>query len=182
MKRMIIFLLSVLIMVTGLTVSVHAALVDMHDGTIYDTDTQLSWLKDAGEGGIKNWTDANTWAASLNAGHGFAGLTGWRLPAADRACGTAYDCTNSEMGHLYYTELGNKGYCDALGNCPQTGWGHTNTGPFTNLQASYYWSGTEYAPDPVYSWAFAFGNGYQDAAIKVNDFYAWAVCPGARSQ
>jgi len=45
MKRLSV-LLGVLLMVIGLALSSNAALVDMNDGTIYDTDTQLSWLKD----------------------------------------------------------------------------------------------------------------------------------------
>jgi hypothetical protein len=124
MKRIGI-LLSVLIMVLGLSVSVQATLVDMNDGTIYDTDTQLSWLKNANTAGLMTWDQAVAWAASLNAGSGFAGLTGWRLPNADPNCGSAYNCTTSEMGRLYYTALGNA-----------AGGQLTNTGPFTNLQAN----------------------------------------------
>jgi hypothetical protein len=172
MKRIGIFV-SILVMVVGLCVSAYAALVDMGDGTIYDTDKQLSWLKNAGAGGLKNWADANTWAASLNAGSGFAGFTNWRLPAADPTCnggGGGYNCTNSEMGHLYYTELGNTEFGPL-----------TNSGPFTNMQADIYWSGTEFAPYPPDAWFFRFYDGVQYAFNKVNDCYAWAVRPGLRS-
>ena len=172
-------LLSVLVMVIGLSVSAQAALVDMHDGTIYDTDTQLSWLQNANTAGGMDWATANAWAASLNAGSGFAGLTGWRLPTSDICSG--YNCTNSEMGHLFYTELGNKGYCDAFGTCPQSGWGLENKGPFTNLQEATYWSGSEYAPDPIGAWVFYFWRGDQFTEDKVLHDYAWAVRPGARS-
>jgi hypothetical protein len=175
MKRMGTFFCSVLVIVIGLSVSAHAALVDMHDGTIYDTDMQLSWLKDAGAGGLRNWEKAVAWAASLNTSGGFAGLTGWRLPVADPTCngnGMGWHCTNSEMGHLYYTELGNA----ASGPL-------SNTGPFINLQAHYYyWSGIEYAPNPSFAWRFLFGNGYQYVGNKDFSSYAWAVRPGARSQ
>lgn len=47
MTKKLCILLTVLLIVMGLAGSAHAELVDMHDGTIYDTDTQLSWLKDA---------------------------------------------------------------------------------------------------------------------------------------
>ncbi len=164
MKRIFI-LLSVLTMVIGLAVSAHGALIDMHDGTIYDTDTQLSWLKDAGSGGLKTWSYAQAWAKSLNV----ADLTGWRLPAADPACNFAYNCTGSELGHLYYTELGNV-----------AGGPLNSTGPFANLQRDSYWSGTEYDPNPNRAWYFYFGNGYQNAAIKDLYYFAWAVRPGAR--
>lgn len=198
MKKMVLFL-SILVMVVGLSVSAQAALVDMHDGTIYDTDTQLSWLKDAGAGGFQYWADANSWVASLNAGSGFAGLTGWRLPTTsqpDGSCsiqfdpdgpggfpsqGSDYNCT-SEMAHMFYMELGNKGYCDALGNCPQAGWGLTNTGPFTNLQPGPYWSGTEYAPITDNAWFIDFYYGYQGVRNKQDySYWIWAVRPGARS-
>jgi hypothetical protein len=163
--------LSVLVMVVGLSVSAHGALVDMGDGTIYDTDTQLSWLKNASAAGMKlNWADAITWAASLNAGGGFAGRTGWRLPTSDPACNFVYNCTTSEMGHLYFTELGNS-----------PGGPLTNSGPFLNLQISdIYWSGTEYVPDPFYAWLFYFQNGLNGWEAKYNAAYTWAVSPGAR--
>jgi hypothetical protein len=143
----------------------------MHDGTIYDTTTQLSWLKDAGAGGLKTWDQAVAWAASLNADSGFAGLTGWRLPNADPACRMGSDCANSEMGHLYYAELKNA-----------SGGSLTNTDPFTNLRAKLYWSGTEFATSHDLAWVFYFHGGKQYAYRKVNDFNAWAVRPGTRSQ
>jgi hypothetical protein len=179
MKRVSI-LLCALLMVMGLSISAHATLVDMNDGTIYDTDTQLSWLKNAnyantsgystGFGGRMTWVDANTWAASLNAGGGFAGLTGWRLPNADPGCGVAFNCTNSEMGHLYYTELGNA-----------AGGPLTNKGPFTSVQADDYWPGTEYAPLTSDAWVFNFYDGSQGVNSKDGRNYAWAVRSGARS-
>jgi hypothetical protein len=165
MKRICI-LLSVLIMVTTISASSHGALIDMQDGTIYDTDTQLSWLKDARAGGYTKWVDARAWTQSLN----IAGLTGWRLPAADPACGVNYNCAASEMGHLYYAELGNA-----------AGEQLTNTGPFVNLQSGIYWTGTEYVTVPKQAWGFSFLGGSQYADDKENHCHAWAVRPGARS-
>ena len=181
MKRLCI-LVSTLIMVLGLSVSAQGALVDMKDGTIYDTATQLSWLKDANYAmtsgydadGRMTWADANAWAASLNNGGGFAGLTGWRLPTADESCngGTGgSNCTNGEMGHLYYTELGNV-----------AGGPLTNTGPFINVQTYSYWSCTVYAPNPSQAWVLDFTNGTQGADGMTNARNAWAVRPGARLQ
>jgi hypothetical protein len=177
-------LLCVLVMVVGLSVSAHAALVDMGDGTIYDTDTELSWLKDAGMSGLKTWADAVSWADSLNVATGFGGLSGWRLPATaqpDGSCsnqenpgggfplqGWGYDCT-SEMAHLYYVTLGNT-----------AGGPLGNTGAFTNVQG-IYWSGTGYAPDSAFAWFFEFIDGSQYMNAKGLVYYAWAVRPGARS-
>ena len=176
-------------MVMGFSVSVQAALVDMNnDGTIYDTATQLSWLKNTNTAGTPmTWSQAVAWAASLNTGSGFAGLTGWRLPATtepDATCslqynlggsfplqGYAYSCTGSEMGYLYYVSLGNV-----------AGGPLTNTGPFTNMQTGPYWSGTVYAPQPASNaWHFQFYGGVQDTNDQLANYYAWAVRPGART-
>lgn len=167
-------LLSVLIMMIGFSASANGSLIDMNDGTIYDTDTQLSWLKDAGAGGVQTWANAMSWAASLNGGGGFAGLVGWRLPDTDPTCngdGIGYNCIDSEMGHLYYTELGNV-----------AGGLLTNVGPFANLHI-YYWSGSEYAPYNAAAWTFSFDVGYQvpDNKTYYGFYYAWAVCPGGRN-
>jgi hypothetical protein len=166
-------------------------LVDMNDGTIYDTDTQLSWLKNANTAGVlMTWDEAVAWAASLNTGRGFAGLTGWRLPTTtqpDATCsnqdnpggfplqGYQYYCTGSEMGYLHYVSLGNP-----AGRLYYMG-------PFTNMQGynggsfGYYWSSTEFAPDTNNAWRFDFEYGIQYYNPKTIYCYAWAVRPGARS-
>jgi MYXO-CTERM domain-containing protein len=101
--------------------------------------------------------------------------------------GTAYaGGTGSEMAHLFYNSLNDKSYCDpatsTASSCsgPQTGWGLTNVGPFTHLQADGYWSGTEYVPDTRGAWYFYFFSGYQNgnADKEGNSLYALAVRPG----
>lgn len=165
MKKIYIFLMTLMLLL-GLSVSGHATLTDMGDGTIYDDDTQLSWLKDAIANGPMTWSEAMIWAADLS-----VVFTDWRLPSADPVCGFEYNCTGSEMGHLYYTELRNS----ALGPL-------ANTGDFTNLQASDYWSGTVYAPSTEGAWFFDFNDGYQYAYPKeAHYFYALAVRLGDRS-
>lgn len=189
MKKLYIFMMT-LILILGISVSGHATLIDMGDGTIYDNDTQLSWLKNANTNGLMTWSAANTWANDLV----FAGFNDWRLPTVTDTgtagcnwaysgtdCGYNVDTATGEMAHLYYDELGNKAYYDTAGNGPQAGWGLTNVGPFTNLQPDYYWSGTEYAPDTDLAWLFYFSTGLQDAGYKHYDFYALAVRPGQRS-
>jgi len=94
--------------------------------------------------------------------------------------------TASEMAHLFYTTLNNKSYCPVGTSClpaPQSGWGLTNSGPFTNLQADRYWSATGYtdesAPSDVYAWTFNFNAG--DQGIEAKEYpccYALAVSPG----
>ncbi|MBN2705752.1 MAG: hypothetical protein JXR89_04850, partial [Deltaproteobacteria bacterium] len=125
-----------------------------------------------------NWSTQTAWAAGLD-----AQLTynidpaytviwddaAWRLPntvdgQSDYGCdGTTtvgYNITTSEMGHLFYAELGNQGYLDTSCNT-QSPYGLQNTGSFEHLVASWYWSGTEYAPDPDYAWSFGFDDGFQ---------------------
>jgi len=129
MKK-ILCLLSALVLVIGLHIFPRAELIDMGDETIYDTDLQITWLKDAGMVGVKNWNDAREWADNLV----FAGIDNWRLPiVTDQTYG--YNITGSEMGYLYYISLGNP-----AGTL-------INTGPFINLYGPF-WSGTEYSLDP----------------------------------
>lgn len=114
-------------------------------------------------------------------------ITGWRLPATvdgpeifsyDGSTPWGYNNTTSEMGHLYYTELGNQGMYDTSGNGPrpQSVYGLRNTGVFNNLVIDWYWSGT--AASPYNAWLFLAGSGGQMAYDKNNNNRALAVLPG----
>ena len=101
------------------------------------------------------------------------GSTDWGYNIS--APGTAHaGATGSELAYMYYNNLlGNVPYCSTAGDCsPQPGFtgvvspsfvdavtGLTRS--FQNLQSYWYWSGTEYAPDPRYAWAFLTNFGYQ---------------------
>ena len=150
--------------------------------------------------GRMTWSSAKAWAAALNVG----GFTGWQLPAAldigNDGCNFSYDggtdCgyhvysgetqrRNSPLAHLFYDTLGNLGYCAPGGGTPfscegpQSGWGLTNTGPFSNLQSGVYWSGTAYAPSPsVIAWLFDANLGLQILDGQSGQHYAVAVRPG----
>jgi hypothetical protein len=80
------------------------------------------------------------------------------------------------MGHIFYTDLGNKGYRDLNGN-PQAGYGLLNKNPFINLLPDIYWSGIEYGSNPTYSW-FLFDFGYQDNCDQDHSHYSLAVHEG----
>lgn len=128
----------------------------------YDTELDITWLGNADVNGAMDWDTAVAWAD----GFSFAGYDDWRLPISDTCAG--YNCTGSEMGHLWYVELGNP-----------AGGPMTNTGKFQNLQSFYYWSGTEYAPDTSYGWYFRTADGSQSAVNKSTHlFYALPVRPG----
>lgn len=100
-----------LVMTLSLLVSAHAALVNNGNGTITDTETGLMWLQDANYSmtsgydadGRMNWDDAMAWADSLV----YAGFDDWTLPYTPTAvidyC-INYNCSNSDMGNLYYNE------------------------------------------------------------------------------
>ena len=142
----------------------------------YDNVADLTWLANTNINGGMNWVNANTWAAGLN----INGYTGWRLPSTvqpDATCdsqnvdGQDYgnNCTGSEMGNLYHTVLGNGSGIGAL----------VNTGPFSNLHGSIYWSATEYAPDTLtHAWRFSTDYGFQGVSGKSSGLYAWAVQTG----
>jgi len=148
--------------------------------------------------GRMTWDNAEAWADTLVYHDSVRNVdySDWRLPTmidtGTSGCNNiAYSGTDcgynvqtvsggtvySELATLYYAELGNKGYFDTSGN-PQAGYGLANTGPFTNIQTSVYWSGLEYAPDTYGAWEFGTGDGFQRVSGKTIDFYAWAVRPG----
>ena len=94
-----------------------------------------------------------------------------------------YNITTSEMGYMYYTELGNECYNQPPDYCNPLEGGLKNKGPFTNLQSGLWWSGTGYASNPEEAWTFHFGDGYQGPTSLVNGYYTWAVrdCVGSCS-
>jgi len=69
--------------------------------TFYDTDLNITWLGDANVNGLMKWDAAVAWAS----GNSFRGYCDCRLPTSDACRG--YNCTGSELGHLWYVELGN---------------------------------------------------------------------------
>ncbi len=131
--------------------------------------------------GLMTWGGAQKWIAAMNAAN-YLGYNDWRLPTTlqpDASCeyqssgdSYGYNCTGSEMGHLFYTELGG-----VAGNDITTAH-NANYSLFSNLQSVFYWSGTEYAPDPAFAWLFGTNGGTQDYAPKGNYLYALAVRTG----
>jgi hypothetical protein len=164
----------------------------------YDTAVNITWLANANYG-VTNmgWDGAYNWATGLN----IDGITGWRLPTTgpingstfntnftyDGSTDVAYNIsapgtpyagsTVNEMAHMFYVTLGNKGFCNASGLCPQPDWGLTNNGPFSNIQAAGYWSGTQY-PNSLNAFDFHFSLGEQVQDVTYSAFFAWAVHSG----
>jgi len=178
-----------------------ATLIDRGNGLIYDTVLNITWLQDAnlaatdtfGVSGINSngtmtWDTAEAWIAAMNTAD-YLGYNDWRLPTTtqpDSTCqyhdndptygnqGYGYNCTGSEMGYLFYTDLGGTAGSPITTTHSNT----TNYDLFQNVQSYLYWSGTPYAPGTSYAWYFNTTGGYQYDADKPTPMYAWAVRPG----
>lgn len=169
----------------------------------YDTALDLTWLADANlvktsgadSDGRLDWMGANAWwGANLNV----HGITGWRLPTVtdnfDRGCsslsfgggdgitcGYNVDTKLSEMAHLFYVTLGNRAYYapgakNALGPF-QDEWGLKNTGPFENIQTTYWSSSCQYFGVGCYWFDFSSGMQYF-STYRFGSFHSWAVRSG----
>ncbi|MEX2480975.1 MAG: PEP-CTERM sorting domain-containing protein [Gammaproteobacteria bacterium] len=157
--------------------------------------------------GLMNWHTANDWIGGMNAAS-HLGFSDWRLPTFSPVSGGAsfdtsfsnngttdfgYGATGvgwqtvagaivSEMGWMYYGNLGNLGFCtpnDAdPGSCvEQPGWGLANTGPFSNLHSSGYWSGVESSSGSA--WTFSFDKGdLNPDDMAFGTHFVWAVRSG----
>lgn len=169
---------------------------------LYDTTLNITWLRDANVNGKMNWAAANSWANGLVVG----AWSDWRLPtmidtgtpgcdigyAGGTDCGwnvqtksgdvTKYEAGQtvySEMAHLFYVTLANKGYyAPGTGIGPQPGWGLSNTGTFQNMQSDGYWSAVAYAPDGSLAWDFGTNYMVQTYNPKTYTFFALAVRSG----
>jgi hypothetical protein len=136
-----------LVLAAGLSGTVQAALHDRGGGLIYDDALNVTWLQDANYAktsgydadGLMTWHEATAWAEQLN----INGYNDWRLPTTlqpDASCSNqaggdsfGYNCTGSELGHLFYEELG--GYVEVEGGLTTTY--ISNYGPFSNAEPIY---------------------------------------------
>jgi len=209
-------------MILAFSTGAWAALIDRGGGLIYDDVLNITWLQDAnlaatntfGVSGINadgtmNWTTAQAWIAAMNTA-GYLGFSDWRLPTTPDA-GTpfvfgwdgvqpysytyGYNMTTSEMGYMFYVNLGNVGLRPTDyngGSVPDRSpgtFGLLNVGPFQNFgqpfpdtQALPYWSGTQSINQPTAAWYFDFYFGNLNpgdiTGTLNNQFYAWAVRTG----
>ncbi len=190
MKYKILFCLLIMVAALSLSTRVDAALINRGPDTlgnrlIYDDDLGITWYDYSNS--ANTWQNQVDWAAALSVTHNSNTYDDWRLPTTvdgpfvwgdDGTTTAGYNITNSEMGHLYYTELQNKGYYATDGTNPQAGWGLSNTEDFQNLISSLYWSGTEYSASTDDAWYFGFDFGRQGADVKFDGFYGLAVRSG----
>src|SRR4030065_1429283 len=153
MKR-IFTLLAAMALIIGISAQADATLILLGTGTsvhgtynlIYDKELDITWY---------DFTMANdTWQNQVNEGDALSVTFGgntydeWRLPSTvdgpfvhgyDGTTTGGYNITTSEMGHLFYTELGNDGMYDTSGGLTGCTSGTSdclaNTGGFDNLLA-----------------------------------------------
>ena len=133
----------------------------------YDTDLNITWTS-GNLLGFVTWAAANTWAATLSFTDGVNTYDNWRLPTSDTCIG--YNCVGSDMGYLFYRELGISAGQSILAIGPSD--------RKLDLQTYSYWSGTEFTLSKDYAWAFNFENGYQGKRVKDFGGLALAVSPG----
>lgn len=133
---------------------------------LYDTDLGITWLRDWGTAGRRmSWSAARGWAQTLTVG----GFGGWSLPTAKNQDGSGpcfqYYC-DSQMGHLYFAELGNEAEGRSL-----------NLGPFINVASfpAYYWSDTQFLDNTDKAWLIDARTGYQWHSYKESGVEVTAV-------
>jgi hypothetical protein len=146
-------------------------------GVVNDTDAHLTWAADMNINGAMSWYGAVAWIASLNSSN-YEGYNDWRLPTTNTGPSSncdhnfnpgspyavqydGYGCTGSEMGNLFINLLGEQqgtAVTDQTGDTQQQ---KDNFALFSNVQAVWYWSGTEYAPFTADTWFFSTDVGFQ---------------------
>ncbi len=200
MKAKLLSGIAIVFLVFGITGVSQAALKTIGHGYHYDgtkvVKSALIWDKDIDANGNSlvwldysnpeaSWGSQRDWSGGLEAQMLVELLPGysvawdenqWRLPSAGSEPQSGYNHTTSEMGHLYYDELGllsypDRGYQDVTD-------AELNASEFNNLIASLYWSGTEYADGPGFAWFLYMNLGYQNGSGKSRNLYGLAVRSG----
>jgi hypothetical protein len=211
MKKGLMFFFGFVLLLAG---SANAALTTIGTAQFNGTGTAYNLIWDNDNNGkslvwldythaADNWQNQVNWAQGLNTvltcdtpGYTVDWKASWRLPSTvdgilnvgfNGNTTAGYNVTTSEMGHLFYSELGNLGFFSTSGST-QSPYGLQNTGDFNNLRntqyGSYYWSGTTYGANPGIAWTFYMNRGYQNysAKVSIDNLYGLAVWEGQVSQ
>ena len=126
--------------------------VDGSGNCVTDNLTGLMWTHNANlPAATQTWQQALDYANALS----LCGFTDWRLS------------NRKELRSLINHSLANN--ATAL---------NTPTGPFTNVQANYYWSSSSYAGSPASAWIVYMGIGVALVDVKSSSYYVWPVRAG----
>ncbi len=178
----------ILLGMVGMVGMAQATLVTIGTATYSGSDYNLIWDDDNNGNSViwldysnaqSSWSIQNSWATGLdsflsyNLNPAYSVTwddSSWRLPDTVNVYLSpleSFNNTSSEMGHLFYTELGNIGYMNTDGTNnpipPAPDYFLQNVGDFNNLVADWYWSETEYLTSEDRRWLFNMYHGYQGA-------------------
>ncbi|MFM8332748.1 MAG: DUF1566 domain-containing protein [Candidatus Methylumidiphilus sp.] len=170
---------AVLVILMSFAASASANLFSRPGGMVYDSDLNITWLQDGNYAktsgydadGLMDWSTAMAWADNLV----YGGYSDWRLPTTgtpDASCDEFnYNCIGSELGYLFYHDLG------VIAHNTATTGNALELAKFVNMQTYVYWSATEYSTSST-AMTFIFGNGYEGLGGEGTEFNAWAVRTG----
>jgi hypothetical protein len=131
----------------------------------------------APDGSMSNET-AENWITGMNAAK-WLGQSDWVLPDNNAGC-AGFSCQNSELGELFYNQLGLKQGIPVV-----TSWLNL-VGPFYHVQPYLYWScSAPYTNPPCgngpaaagMQYSFSFGSGFEGTDEEINDLYVTAYFP-----
>ncbi|MBU4260754.1 MAG: PEP-CTERM sorting domain-containing protein [Proteobacteria bacterium] len=195
MKRKLLAGLATGLLMFSVAGTAQATLTTIGIATYGGSDYNLIWDNDNNGNSViwldythdkTNWEEQNTWAAGLDSSLTCRidaayrvdwGDSSWRLPSAGANSSADYNQITSEMGHLFYEELGLQSYPDRDYQLVTTA--ELNASNFDNLIASWYWSGTEHViKTDNYAWLFHMLYGNQDYDNQDKERYGLAVRSG----
>jgi hypothetical protein len=162
---------------------------------IYDSTQNITWLQDANYAVTSGWAAANVSgvpnssatyvqangrmgqeaavarAAQLN----YGGYNDWRLASTGPSPKTSSPAT-TEIGHLYYTDLGNQGWPNTTLTTSFIDAASGKSTAFTNVKSGYWFSEEI---DEIGAWNFNTGAGGSLTYYnKASSYYGWAVRDG----
>ena len=113
----------------------------------YDKLTGLMWAKDGTAAGLKNWTDAKTYANTLN----LCGYNDWRLPTVNELKSLVNYSATTSVAHWL------------------------NSNGFNNIQVSTYWSSSDYSLSGGLAWSVNMSNGSVNVSYQTGIVYVLPV-------
>jgi hypothetical protein len=114
-----------------------------------------------------NYAGTNTWALPTTVD----GIGSYSYGYPSGALGSPSQ-SSSQMAQLFYGGLGQ------IANSSLTTTHNSSYALFSQVQSSFYWSGTEYSANPIDAGGFDTSNGFQLHINKSYYGYALAVSPG----